>query len=190
MVVCYVDSSVLVSALTPTESRHKESVKTIEDIKKSGGMLITSTYAFMEVVNVVCRRIISGQWNLIEPLNILTAIVGRLGHKALCETLTSMLLPLLEQFGVTLIDDQDFYVLKNLNGANIAKIFKEAVKLTWINCRTKDLLHVAIASLMSKKYGVKCILTADEEDFSKVKNTLKENLNIEVEIIHHKHYAE
>jgi hypothetical protein len=49
------------------ESRHRESVKTLEDVRRGGGTLITSTYAFMEVANVVCRRIMSGQWSLIEP---------------------------------------------------------------------------------------------------------------------------
>ena len=29
MVACYVDSSILISALTPTESRRRESVKTL-----------------------------------------------------------------------------------------------------------------------------------------------------------------
>jgi predicted nucleic acid-binding protein len=67
MVVYYVDSSILISALTPTESKHRESVKTLEDVRRRGGTLITSTYAFMEVANVVCRRIMSGQWSLIEP---------------------------------------------------------------------------------------------------------------------------
>jgi predicted nucleic acid-binding protein len=185
MVACYVDSSILISALTPTESRHKESVKALEDVRRGGGILITSTYAFVEVVNVVCRRIMSGKWSLTEPLNRLAATMGRLGYKALCEALTSMLLPTLEQLGVKVIENQDFYVLEKLNEAYAAKIFREAVKLTWINCRTKDLLHIAIASLMMRKHDAKRILTIDEEDFSKVKNTLRENLNIEVEIISH-----
>ena len=70
-----------------------------------------------------------------------------------------------------MIDNQDFYVLEKLNEAYAAKIFREAVKLTWINRRTKDLLH--IASLMMRKHDAKHILTIDEEDFSKMKNTLK-----------------
>jgi predicted nucleic acid-binding protein len=185
MVVCYVDSSILISALTPTESRHRESVKTLEDVRRGGGILITSTYAFMEVANVICRRIMSGQWSLIEPLNRLAITMERLGYKTLCETLTSMLLPTLEQLGVKVIEKQDFYVLEKLNETYAAKIFREAVKLTWINCRTKDLLHIAIASLMMRKHDAKRILTVDEEDFSKIKKTLKDNLNIEVEIVSH-----
>jgi hypothetical protein len=69
---------------------------------------------------------------------------------------------------VKVIDNQDFYVSDKLNEAYAAKIFREAVKLTWINCRTKDLLHIAIASLMMRKHDAKHILTIDEEDFSKV----------------------
>jgi hypothetical protein len=38
----------------------------------------------------------SGKWSLTEPLNRLAATMGRLGYKALCEALTSMLLPILE----------------------------------------------------------------------------------------------
>ena len=185
MVAYYVDSSVLISALTPTESRHRESVKTLEDVRRGGGTLITSTYAFMEVANVVCRRIMSGQWSLIEPLNRLATTMAKLGYKALCEALTGMLLPILEQLGVKVIESQDFYVLEKLNETYAAKIFREAVKLAWINCRTKDLLHIAMASLMMREHDAKRILTADEEDFGKLKNTLKDNLNIEVEIVSH-----
>jgi hypothetical protein len=72
---------------------------------------------------------------------------------------------------VKVIENQDFYVSEKLNEAYAAKIFREAVKLTWINCRTKDLLHTA--SLMMRKHDAKHILTIDEEDFSKVKNTLR-----------------
>jgi hypothetical protein len=37
---------------------------------------------------------------------------------------------------------------------------------------------------MLRKYGVKHILTADEEDFGKVKSTLKENLEVEIIATH------
>ena len=96
-----------------------------------------------------------------------------------------MLLPILEQLGVKVIESQDFYVLEKLNETYVAKIFREAAKLAWINCRTKDLLHIAIASLMMREHDAKRILTADEEDFGKLKNTLKDDLNIEVEIVSH-----
>ena len=47
---CYVDSSVLLLALTPSESKHEASARALEGLKRRGEGLITSTYAFVEVV--------------------------------------------------------------------------------------------------------------------------------------------
>jgi len=83
---------------------------------------------------------------------------------------------------VRVVEDPELYSIESVDTARIARLFREALKLAWVNCRTKDLLHIAAASLM-KKRGVKRILTADVEDFENIKDTLERELGLEVELV-------
>ena len=75
------------------------------------------------------------------------------------------------------IEDPELYSIENIGTARIARIFREAINLAWVDIRTKDLLHIAAASLM-KKRGVKRILTADVEDFEKHKGHVRKRARL------------
>ena len=87
-----------------------------------------------------------------------------------------------ELHGVKVIEDPELYSIESVGTARIARIFREAINLAWVDIRTKDLLHIAAASLM-KKRGVKRILTADVEDFKNIKDKLERDLGLEVELV-------
>jgi hypothetical protein len=59
----------------------------------------------------------------------------------------------------------------------------EAEKLAWVGCRAKDLVHIAVASLM-RRQCMKCVLAADVEDLEKAKGALGRELGLEVRLVH------
>jgi len=179
----YVDSSIILSALITTDPRHQASVETLKKLREHGCELITSTYAFTEVANTTCRRAINGEWQFAAPLAKLVNQLKALSPQALCEALAPTLFSFLEELhGVKVIEDPELYSIESVDTARIAKIFREAINLAWVDIRTKDLLHIAAASLM-KKHGVNRILTADVEDFKKIKDKLERELGLKVEIL-------
>jgi predicted nucleic acid-binding protein len=181
---CYVDSSIILSALITTDARHQVSVETLEKLREQGWELIASTYAFTEVANTTCRRAMKGEWYFAAPLAKLVNQLKALSPQALCEALAPTLSSFLEELlSVKVIEDPELYSIESVDTATIARLFREALKLAWVNCRTKDLLHIAAASLM-KKRGVKRILTADVEDFENIKDTLERELGLEVQLVH------
>ncbi len=117
------------------------------------------------------------------PLAKLVNQLKALSPQALCEALAPTLSSFLEELlGVKVIEDPELYSIESVDTARIARLFREALKLAWVDIRTKDLLHIAAASLM-KKRGVKRILTADVEDFENIKDTLERELGLEVELV-------
>ncbi|MCC6065483.1 MAG: PIN domain-containing protein [Thermofilum sp.] len=181
---CYLDASIILSALITTDSRHQASVETLEKLREQGWELITSTYAFTEIVNTTCRRAVRGEWHFAAPLAKLVNQLKALSPQALCEALAPMLSSFLEELhGVKVIEDPEFYSIESVDTARIARLFREAINLAWVDIRTKDLLHIAAASLMRKR-GVKRILTADVEDFENIKDKLERELGLEVELVH------
>ena len=184
MKACYVDSSVILSALVTTDARYLSSTEALKRLREQGWKLVTSTYAFAEAANNAYRRVVEGRWVLAEPLEKLVKRVKALGPRALCEALTRALLSLLEGWlRVEVVEDPELYTIESVNGMSMARLFREAARLAWINCRTKDLLHIAAASLMRKR-GVKRILTADVENFERVKDALEKELDLEVHIVY------
>jgi len=180
---CYVDSSVILSALVTTDARYLSSLKALERLREQRWRLVASTYAFAEAANNAYRRVVEGKWVLAEPLEKLVKRVRARGPRALCEALTRALLSLLEEWlRVEVVEDPELYAIESVDGASMARLFRETVRLAWIGCRTKDLLHIAAASLMRER-GVKRILTADVENFEKIKDTLERELGLEVEFV-------
>jgi len=166
---CYVDSSVILSALVTTDARYPSSVKALERLREQGRRLVTPTYAFAEAANNAYRRVVEGKWVLAEPLEKLVERVRARGPRALCEALTRALLTLLEGLlRVEVVEDPELYAIESVDGASMARLFRETTRLAWIDCRTKDLLHIAAALLMRER-GVRRILTADVENFEEDK---------------------
>jgi predicted nucleic acid-binding protein len=64
---CYVDSSIILSALITTDAKHQVAVETLEKLREQEWELITSTYAFTEVANTTCRRAMKGEWQFAAP---------------------------------------------------------------------------------------------------------------------------
>jgi predicted nucleic acid-binding protein len=80
---CYVDSSIILSALITTDAKHQVSVETLEKLREQGWELIASTYAFTEVANTACRRAMKGEWYFAAPLAKLVNQLKALSPQAL-----------------------------------------------------------------------------------------------------------
>jgi predicted nucleic acid-binding protein len=179
----YVDTSVLFSALSCSDTKHELCSKVLKEIREEGGRLIISTYTLAEFVSVICRRILHDKWKLIEPLDTTVKwIVENLKEpREICKYLASITISLLErEISAVIVEDLDLYTLEKLNNLpNIVKIFKEAIELSWINIRFKDLTHIVVALLLSEKYSIDGIVTADKENFNPIKDVVgKMNLKI------------
>jgi len=179
----YTDTSILFSALSCSDAKHELCSKVLKEIQEEGGRLIISTYTLAEFISVTCRRILHNKWKLIEPLETTVKwIVENLKEpREICKYLASATISLLEEeISAIIVEDPDLYTLEKLNNLpNITKIFKEAIELSWVNIRFKDLTHIAIALLLSEKYGIDGIVTADKENFNPIKDTVgKMNLKV------------
>jgi predicted nucleic acid-binding protein len=181
-VAYYVDTSVLASALIPSDVKYKASSEALRKIRERDGRLLISTYTLAELVSVVCRKTLSHEWKYAEPFEQIIKMSKE--SKELCRYLVSGIISFLEEkFGVLIVEEPCLYAIEKLNYLNIAKMFKKAVELSWIKIRFKDLIHLVIALLLSRKYGVSYIVTADKKDFSNIEDSIKKTLGLKIMII-------
>lgn len=180
----YADASVLVSYVFETDVHHSSVKNMLENMLKSGEKLCTSTYTLTEVYNTVCRIIERGR--LIAPLQSYLDLY-RGDPKGMRRFMASLVVNfLIEKLGIAFIEHEDLYRVDEVGldarKIGVALIFREAVRLSpLLLLRIKDLLHVAYAYLLSKLgHNIKAIVTCDRENFGKVKDVIKEVLDIEV----------
>jgi predicted nucleic acid-binding protein len=177
--VYYLDSSVLISLLFENEKHHGVVENFLSKLATCGeGPLYTSTFSLAETINVLCRKLRSGE-QIIWPLNM---YIEKLGEANACVLITSFLVSFIEtSLNVKILDDPSFYRFENLNSISIPLVFKQAIELTSIiDIRIKDLLHVAYALLLKRLRGVKYIITLDIDEFSKIKDKLERQLELSV----------
>lgn len=91
-----------------------------------------------------------------------------------------------ERLKIEFMDEEDFYdfVSMDFDKLRLTKIFKESMDLSpKLTVRIKDLLHLIYAYMFSKTYNIKYFLTRDIENFEKIKNIVKQMLQIDVVLI-------
>ncbi|AGT35934.1 MAG: PIN domain-containing protein [Thermofilum sp.] len=183
---CYLDANIIIALLFPTDAHHKNSLERVYHLNMQGTRLVTSTYALVEVTRNTLHtlsQLEQGKYIFAEPLPQYIRLLQNLNPNQRCEALLNYIISYIKNgFHIEVIEQEYLYEIETTNNTKIAKLFHEAIKLSWINIRTKDLLHIAIANLL-KTHGVKCIITADKTDFEPIKQTLEKDLDLEVEIL-------
>ena len=182
----YVDSNVLISYVFATgEPYHKISQKFLDELVKRKQKLYASSLTLVEACNVICRKIIKEEAGLIDPLR--RYVNKYKDTKDKCKFLISLIISFLkEKLGIEFIDDKRLYefVTINIDDMKLPRIFKEAIELSYkINLRIKDLLHLVYAYTFSNIYGIKYFLTHDIKDFEKIRDKVKQLLQIEIILI-------
>ncbi len=182
----YIDTNVLISYVFASDSGHEASRRVLEDIViKQGQRLYGSTLTLVETCNTICKKIAKEKWRLIDPLQGYVDIYRDYRDK--CRFLVSLIYNFLkEKLNIEFVDHEKLYEFEttNLNKLEIPKIFKESIELSYkLAIRIKDLLHLVYAYMLSKTLGIKYFLTRDIEDFEKVKNTVKQLLQIEIVLV-------
>ncbi len=179
----YVDSNVLISYIFKTgEPYHNISQRFLEDlvfVKKQ--KLYASSLTLMETCSHICKKITKEGAKLIDQLQRYVDMYKDAKDK--CKFLISLVTNFLkERLKIEFIDDRSLYDFVAITGnVMLPRIFKEAVELSYkISLRVKDLLHLVYAYLLSNSYGIRFFLTHDIENFGKIKDEVKQLLQIEV----------
>jgi len=136
--------------------------------------------------NAICRRVVrEGEWRLIDPLQVYVERFKDFEEK--CLLLSSLVITFLkEKLGVEVVDYEEFYEFISMDNTSIRipKVFKEAIKMSpRIAIRTKDLLHLVYAHMLSSIHAIKYFLTRDVENFERVKDLVRRLLGIEVVLV-------
>lgn len=183
---CYLDANIIIALIFPTDAHHKNSLERVHHLNIQGKKLVTSTYALVEVTRNTLHTISQseqGKYMFAEPLPQYIQLLQNLNPNQRSEALLNYVISYItKSFQIEVIEQESLYQIETTNHTKIAKLFHEAIKLSWIKIRTKDLLHIAIANLL-KTHGVKCIITTDKEDFEPIKHTLEKDLDLKVEIL-------
>jgi len=183
----YIDTSVLISYVFASDSGHEASRRVLENIViRRGHRLYGSTFTLVETCNTICRKIAGEKrWSLIDPLQGYVDIHKDYGNK--CRFLISLIYSFLkEKLNIEFVDNESLYEFEtaNLNKLEIPRVFRESIELSYkLTIRIKDLLHLVYAYMLSKTHSIKYFLTRDVEDFEKVKDTVKQLLQIEVVLV-------
>jgi len=183
----YVDSNVLISYVFSTsEPYHATSQSFLEDLAlKKGQKLYASSLTLVEACNVICRKIVKEGPKLVDPLQRYVDVYRDTKDK--CRLLVSLIVRLLrKKLGIEFVDDKNLYKFEpvNIDSAEMPRIFREALELSYnINLRVKDLLHLVYAYAFSNTYGIKFFLTHDIEDFEKIRDEVKQLLQIEIILV-------
>jgi len=177
---CYLDANIIIALIFPTDTHHKNSLERVHHLNIQGKKLVTSTYALVEVTRNTLHTISQseqGKYIFAEPLPQYIQLLQNLKPNQRCEALLNYIISYItKNFHIEVIEQESLYQIETTNNTKIAKLFHEAIKLSWIKIRTKDLLHIAIANLL-KTHGVKCIITMDKTDFEPIKETLEKDHN-------------
>jgi len=182
----YIDTNVLVSYVFASDSGHCASRKVLEILADKEEKLYTSSFALVETCNAICRKIIKeAGWRLIDPLQRYVNIFVDAEER--CRYLLSVIISFLkEKLNIQFVEVEDFYVLVPtiFNELKIPKIFKESIDLSYkLTIRIKDLLHLVYAFMLSKTHNIKYFLTRDVENFERIKDKVKQLLQIEIYFI-------
>jgi predicted nucleic acid-binding protein len=186
----YLDTSTIISHLCISEHKHDIVSKFLHELRSRNRDIYTSTYALTEVVNTLCRIAYeyekSGK-SFIEPLNSFVKRVKDLEDR--CKAILGFVIGFLTTgLGVKIIDNPENYQFTELaqgDNLKVPKIFKVAIELSpKVKLRIKDLLHAVYAYMLSQSYGIRYIITLDEENFAKVAQDMKSLLNIDVVVPH------
>lgn len=187
MCIYYVDTSVLVSYVFASDPGHDASRRILEDISiRQKQKLYASSFTLVETCNTICRKIIKERkLSLIDPLQMYVSIHKDIEDKY--QFLLSLIINfLIERLNIKFVDEEAFYNFTpiDLSGLRIPKIFKKSIELSYkLSLRIKDLLHLVYAFLLSKTYGIKYFLTRDIEDFARIRNIVKQLLQMEIILI-------
>jgi len=183
----YTDTSVLISYVFASDSGHGTSRKVLENIAiKYGQKLYASSFTLVETCNTICRKIVKeGKWSLIDPLQKYVGIYENTEER--CRFLLSLIISFLKnRLGIEFVDEKGLYdfVLVGFNELRAPKVFKESIHLSHrLSLRIKDLLHLVYAFALSKTHNIKYFLTRDIENFEKIRDTVKQLLQIEIILV-------
>ncbi len=183
----YIDTSVLISYVLASDSGHEASRRVLEDIViKQGQRLYGSTFTLVETCNTICKKIAKEKrWRLIDPLQGYVEI--HKDYRDKCRFLVSLIFSFLkEKLNIEFVDIESLYEFETMsfNKLKIPRIFRESIELSYkLAIRIKDLLHLEYAYALSGTYDIKYFLTRDVEDFEKVKDTVKQLLQIEIVLV-------
>ena len=183
----YVDSNVLISYVFATgEPYHVISQSFLEDLVfRKKQKLYASSLTLVEACNVICRKIVKEGSKLIDPLQRYVDMYKDAKEK--CRFLISLIMSFLkEKLEIEFIDDESLYefVTVSIDSVKLPRIFKEAIELSYkINLRVKDILHLIYAYTFSNVHGIKFFLTHDIKDFEKIRDEVKQLLQIEIILV-------
>ncbi len=161
----YVDTSVIVAALDPTDPRREKARETLglhED-------KIVSELVIAELASVLARQ-----------RRVLVALIDKLGVDDRV-ALTATILYILRRFNLKYADVRGFS--RNIFGVLYDPV-AYAIKLTErLSLKTLDLLHLGYIKAMEEQgLRIRTLLTADTE-FKKVEKDLQESLGITIDLV-------
>lgn len=182
----YIETSVLISYVFASDIGHSASERILEKLVFEKQRLFSSSFTLIEMYNTICRKIVKEEkLGLVDPLQRYVNIYK--GSEEQSRFLLSLIIGFLkEKLNIEFIDKEDFYdfVSMDFDKLRLPKIFKESMDLSpKLTVRIKDLLHLIYAYMFSKTYNIKYFLTRDIENFEKIKNIVKQMLQIDVVLI-------
>ena len=162
----YVDTSIIVAALDPSDSRSGDATKILEEETYK----VISELTILELASVLSRK-----WKLLSD------IADRLGlDRGL--TIIAIILYLIRRFNLRYrgIKTQS----KTTPLGRVYKPIADAVEIaSTLNLRTLDLLHISYIKLLREEdEPIHKLITADK-DFRAVKDYLEKNLGIHLSIL-------
>ena len=179
----YLDTDIIVAYLFKSDKRNKLVAQWLYDKICEGRNFYVSPLVLTELYNVICRKIMGGDFKLApEPIAL---VLNRLKPEEYCRAVIPLIIKYLENnLRVKVRDPVDLYqIVKSEElGINVIKLYAKATELVNITgLPSKDLFHLIYALRLAETSGVKYFATLDTDHFEGKQRVLRE-LGLELEI--------
>jgi len=162
----YIDTSVIIAALDPSDPRREKLVKFLEQEKDK----VISELVLLELASVICRR-----------QDVLASITKKLRLRNE-QMVLAIILYIIKRFKLRYVRT-DNQTIMPIIGSIYSPIAIAITISKNVRLRALDLLHVAYVKLLKSKGVTLNELVTVDEDFEKAREYLKKELNVDVLIL-------